>query len=85
MSRSNGQIVRMIGLAIEVAGILAQALWTRTDQTGAPLPGNFSSLQVWIVVGVGFVLWLAGTILIYWPQNTGKRQSSARDVGDLNL
>ena len=85
MRRSTGQIVRLIGLAIEVAGILAQALRTRNDQTGAPLPGHFSSRQVWIVVGVGFVIWMIGTILTYWPQPASKRRSSTEEVRELKL
>ncbi len=85
MRRSTGQIVRLIGLAIEVAGILAQTLWTRTDQTGAPLPGQFSSRQVWIIVGVGFVIWMIGTILTYWPQTGPGRRSSAGKLEELNF
>jgi hypothetical protein len=85
MKRRIGQVARLIGLAIEVAGILAQALWSRTDQTGAPLAGHFSSRQVWIVVGVGFVIWMIGTMLTYWPQNVTRRRLSTRDFGDLNL
>lgn len=85
MRRSTCQIVRLIGLAIEVAGILAQLLWTRTDQAGAPLPGHFSSRQVWIVVGVGFVIWMIGTILTYWPQPAPRWRSSTEDVGELKL
>jgi len=75
----------LTGLAIEVAGLLARVLWTRTDQTGAPLPGQFSSRQVWIVVGVGFVIWTIGTILTYWPQPGQSRRSSIGDVGELKL
>ncbi|HWT77394.1 MAG TPA: hypothetical protein VN648_01110 [Candidatus Methylomirabilis sp.] len=85
MRRSTGQIVRLIGLAIEVAGILAQVLWSRTDQTGSPLPGQFSSRQVWIVVGFGFVIWMIGTILTYWSQAAPGRRSSTEDVGELKL
>lgn len=85
MRRTTGQVVRLIGLAIEVAGILAQSLWTRTDQTGAPLPGHFSPRQVWIVVGVGFVIWMTGTMLTYWPRNTTRSRSNTRNVGDLKL
>jgi len=85
MRRSSGQIVRLIGLAIEVVGILAQMLWTQTDQTGAPLPGHFSSRQVWIVVGVGFVIWMIGSIVTCWPQSAPGRRSSTSDVGELKL
>jgi hypothetical protein len=85
MRRSTGQIVRLTGLAIEVAGILTQALSTRTDQTGAPLHGHFFSRQVWIVVGVGFVIWMIGTILTYWPQPASRRRSSTEEVRELKL
>jgi hypothetical protein len=86
MRRPIGQIVRMLGLAVEMAGILALALWTRTDQAGVPLPGSFSSRQVWIVVGVGFVIWMIGAILTYWPQPARKAgKSSRKDDRDLNL
>ena len=85
MKRSTGQILRLIGLAIEVAGLLAQVLWTRTDQTGAPLPGQYSTRQVWIVVGVGFVIWMIGTILTYWPQPASRRRSSTEEVRELKL
>jgi hypothetical protein len=61
----------MVGLLIELLGILALGLWTRTDQTGAPLPGSFTSRQVWIAVGIGFVIWLVGSVLSYWPDPPG--------------
>jgi hypothetical protein len=82
MSRSTGQILRWIGLAIEVCGLVAQALWTRADQTGAPLPGNFSSRQVWIVVGAGFLLWMVGTVLIYWGQPGRSTRSDTEEIGE---
>jgi len=85
MKRATGQIVRLIGLAIEVVGLLAQVVWTRTDQTGAPLPGQFSTRQVWIVVGCGFVIWIIGTILTYWPQPGLERRSSTGNVEELKL
>jgi hypothetical protein len=73
------------GLAIEVAGLLAQVLWTRTDPTGAPLPGQFSSRQVWITVGVGFVIWMIGTIQTYRPQPGRNGRSSTEEIGELKL
>ncbi len=86
MRRTIGQIVRLIGLAIEVVGLLAQVLRTRTDQAGIPLPGHFSSHQVWIVVGVGFAFWTVGTILIYLPQfGSAKEGTSGDQVGRLRL
>ena len=75
MRRVAGQIVRLIGLALEALGLLAQGFKTQTDDAGLPLPGNFSSHQVWTVVGVGFVMWLTGTLLIYWPPFPRSRRS----------
>ena len=78
--------MRLIGLAIEVVGLLAQVLGTKTDQAGIPLPGHFSSHQVWIVVGVGFAFWTVGTILIYLPQfGAAKEETSSNQVGRLHL
>ncbi len=85
MKRPTGQILRLIGLVTEVAGLLAQVTWTKTDQTGAPLPGQFSSRQVWITVGVGFVIWMIGTILTYWPHPGHDGRSSTEEIGELNL
>jgi hypothetical protein len=72
--RLTGQILRMVGLLIEMLGILALAFWTRTDAAGAPLPGSFSARQVWIGVGAGFVIWLAGSLLLYWPEPARPRK-----------
>jgi hypothetical protein len=72
--RLTGQILRMLGLLIELLGIVALALWTRTDAAGAPLPGSFSARQVWIAVGVGFVIWLAGSLLLYLPGPSSAKQ-----------
>ncbi len=85
MKRSTGRILRLIGLVIEVAGLFAQVTWTKTDQTGAPLPGQFSSRQVWITVGVGFVIWMIGTMLTYWPQPGQNGRSSTEEIGELKL
>ncbi len=84
--RLTGQILRMLGLLIEMLGILALALWTRTDAAGAPLPGSFSARQVWIAVGVGFVVWLTGSLLLYWPEPARpKRPTSTPDQDELQL
>jgi hypothetical protein len=74
----------LLGLAIEVAGIAAQLFRTRTDQTGAVLPGHFPASYIWLVVGLGFVLWLIGTTMMYWPRNNTSTQSNAK-ISDLNL
>ncbi len=85
MSRSTGQIVRLVGLALEVVGLLAQVLRTKTDQAGVPLPGHFSSHQVWMVVGAGFVIWMIGTILIYASQTLRSKPAARDEIGELRL
>ena len=86
MNRFTGQIVRTLGLLIEMLGILALVFRTRTDQAGVPLPGSFSTRLVWTVVGVGFVIWLVGTVMTYWPRPTrAERPASMDDDGKLKL
>ncbi len=68
MTRTTGQILRMLGLLIEMVGILALLVWNRTDGAGVPLPGSLSARQVWTVVITGFVIWLVGSILFYWSR-----------------
>jgi hypothetical protein len=67
--RVAGQILRYVGLLIEMLGILAVALSSRQENIGPDAPGGLSPRQIWIVVGTGFVLWLAGNVLTYWPGN----------------
>jgi hypothetical protein len=86
MTRLTGQILRMLGLLIEALGILALVLWTSTDEAGVPLPGSFSRSQVWIVIGSGFVIWLCGSIVTYWPRSVRKVRSFPHDdLGELKL
>jgi len=76
MSRTLGQVLRMVGLLIELAGILALVLWGQATE-GGNAPGGLSPRGAWVVVGVGFVLWLGGTILTYWPRPRPSLSSSA--------
>ncbi len=86
MTRTTGQILRMLGLLIEMAGILVMLVWNRTDGAGAPLPGSLSSRQVWTIVIAGFVIWLVGGILFYWPRpGRNKPQGNRADYHELNL
>jgi hypothetical protein len=68
MSSFTGQIVRTLGLFIEMLGILALVFHSRTDQAGVPPPGSVSMILIWTVVGVGFLTWLVGTVMIYWTR-----------------
>ncbi len=75
MTRNTGHIVRIIGLMTEMLGIwgvygsnrvLSQPLFTLTDGTVIT--------RSWAAVGVGFVLWLTGTILVYTTRPKRKRR-----------
>jgi hypothetical protein len=67
MNRFVGQVLRMLGLLVEMLGILGLALYTGTDETGAELPGSLSTRLIWGVIALGFVVWLTGTVMTYWP------------------
>jgi hypothetical protein len=75
--RVAGQILRYVGLVVEMLGILAVALSSR-QENGRPAAAGLSSRQIWIIVGTGFLLWLVGTVLTYWPGNgrTGRMRAS---------
>lgn len=88
MSRIQGQILRTVGLFIEMLGILALVFRTKTDEVGVPLPGSLSRPQTWAIIAVGFVVWLLGTIVIYWPRPRRKPDSSNQQsppTGELRL
>jgi len=86
MRRTTGQILRMLGLLIEMAGILVMVVWNRTDGAGAPLPGSLSSRQIWVIVITGFVIWLIGHILFFWSKpGRSRSQVDRADSHKLNL
>jgi hypothetical protein len=86
MTRFTGQIVRTAGIFIEMLGILALVFRSSTDEAGNPLPGSFSRTQVWAVIGCGFVVWLFGSIVTYWPRKPrGKGSESDGAEGRLRL
>ncbi len=86
MTRTTGQILRMLGLLIEMAGIVALVAWNRTDGAGAPLPGSLSSRQVWTIVITGFMIWLVGSIIFFWPRRRRNKPRLDRiDDHELNL
>jgi hypothetical protein len=86
MPRFTGQILRILGLLIEMLGILALVFRTGTDEAGVPLPGSFPPRLVWGAVAFGFVIWLVGTILNYWARSAPGSQPSHRNSDlDLNL
>lgn len=65
MTRLVGQWLRLIGLVIEMVGVVGVV----RERGGQPVPqlrlpsGSVVS-SAWLAVGLGFVLWLVATILI---------------------
>ena len=83
---TTGQILRMLGLLIEMIGIGGLALWSGTDEAGNPRPGFFSSRGAWVLVCAGFLIWLVGTVTTYWHRRGPKSQAaSGKRIDDLSL
>ncbi len=79
MRSFHGQILRMLGLLIEMLGILGLAQFWRTGEGQTPFPAFLSLRLAWIVVGVGFAIWLFGSILIYWPRSRRSASNPERE------
>lgn len=59
--RYAGQILRIVGLLIEMFGLAAFAMSPQgADRGWLGLNAN----QIWLIVIVGFAVWLTGTIMI---------------------
>ena len=65
MTRSAGQILRGVGLLIELLGVIAVLTQSRTSTIPQiTLPGREPFSIGWIAVVLGFVVWLIGQIVI---------------------
>jgi hypothetical protein len=64
MKTSAGQILRAVGLLIELLGVIAVMAQSRTNEIARiPLFGG-SVVIGWLAVAVGFVMWIIGRIMI---------------------
>jgi hypothetical protein len=85
MSKSlTGQLLRLGGLIIEMLGVWA--VFQGNGDKNPPslrIPGTAPLPLAWLGVGVGFVLWLAGTALVYAARPSRKVRSSG--TGDTDL
>ena len=64
-----------IDIGIVAAGGLAWGVYNATDdkdQARLELPGGTSVPVAWLAIGLGFVLWLTGTILVYAARSRRK-------------
>jgi hypothetical protein len=63
--RTTGQLLRMIGLLIEMVGAVAVVRERGGDQGfRVRIPGGSTYPAAWVAVAVGFVVWLVGRTLI---------------------
>ena len=66
MRKTTGHVIRITGLLIEMLGIWGVYNTTGDkDQARLELPGGTLVPVAWLAIGLGFVLWLTGTILVY--------------------
>lgn len=66
MRKNTGHIIRISGLVIEMLGLYGMYNSTgANDQAQLTLPGGTVVSLAWMAVGIGFVLWLIGTLLVY--------------------
>jgi uncharacterized membrane protein len=77
MKKTLGHLIRILGLVIEMLGV-----WGVFNSTGAKesarlqLPGGNEIPLAWLAVGIGFVLWFTGTIVVYFSRPTRKSTST---------
>jgi hypothetical protein len=82
MRKTTGHIIRISGLVIELLGIWGVFNATGdNDQARLELPGGTVVPLAWLAVGLGFVLWLTGTLLVYAARSGRKRvQKDQREL-----
>jgi hypothetical protein len=73
MSLNAGQILRAAGLLIELLGVIAVLAQSRINEVARiPLPGGSVAIG-WIAVAGGFLMWLAGRIMISRSSRSNRR------------
>ena len=73
MNRIAAHIIRMSGLLIEMIGVWA----VFTDRGGTiSFAGGGTAPLAWLAVGLGFVLWLAGTVLVMILRSPSRKPRS---------
>ncbi len=82
MPRLLGQLMRLGGLLVEMLGVLFVMKGNEgIFATKVHLP-NIEPIPVgWVGVALGFVLWLIGTVLVYWPRPS-QRKASATEIDE---
>jgi hypothetical protein len=84
MINVTGHIFRMVGLLIEMLGVWG--VYTASDgqpMTQISLPNGKAMPLAWLWVGLGFVVWLTGTAMVYSTRRC--RRAPERDAHQVNL
>jgi hypothetical protein len=82
MRKTTGHIIRIMGLLIEMLGIWGVYNTTDDkDQARLELPGGTSVAMAWLAIGLGFVVWLTGTLLVYAARS--RRKPVLKDQREL--
>lgn len=68
MKRSTGQILRRLGLLTEAVCLLGIVSSAKGRLGPVRVAGVDADQALMVGVAVGFLLWVAGTIVIYWPR-----------------
>ena len=83
MRKTTGHILRISGLVIEMLGIWGVFRANgHKDQAHIPLPGGTAVPLAFAVVGLGFVLWLTGMLLVH--AGRPRRKPVARNQRELS-
>ncbi len=64
MPQYTGQILRILGLVIEMFGLSSFAFSARAGAAEGRGWFGLTNDQIWTIVIVGFVIWLTGTIMV---------------------
>ena len=69
MRKTTGHVIRISGLLIELLGIWSVFnVPADSKHASLELPGGTVLPLAWLAVGLGFVLWFTGTLLVYAPR-----------------
>jgi hypothetical protein len=66
MTKTTGHIIRMVGMLIEMIGVLGVYQSSKSDSSWSiSIPGAGTIPAAWLAVFVGLVVWLTGVTIVY--------------------
>ena len=83
MNTITGHLIRLTGLLVEMIGVWA-VFTARDDQhpTLISLPSGHTVLAAWVAVGLGFILWFTGTVIVYMSRTQQKSRGKDPEERD---